>query len=356
MARGPVIVGEGAAVTVAFVRYRRAVLPHVHRELAGWRQAAASIPDATLRGHALGALTDKAANVEATAVFACLAPRRTRRSVIRASTALQVAVDYLDSLGEDSGSNPLRDGLELHGALAAALEPGGKPRNWYARHPQREDGGYLDRLVAACRDSAAPLPSAEAVFPVAHRAAIRCGEGQAYTHATPVGSSQPVQGWAAGLASPFGYEWWEAAAGASSSVAAHALLALAGTSGMTRAHAELVDAAYFPAIGALTVLLDDLVDREADNASGQHSYLRYYPSDAAAAERLEAIIALARDSISPLPGSPLHRAILTGVLAFYLSARDTAANGTRGIRDRLLATSGPVVRALTSVLRRRTDG
>lgn len=353
MARGPAIVGEGAALTAAFVRYRRAVLPLVHRELGGWRRAAASIPDATLRAQALEALAGKAANVEATAVFAVLAPRRTRRSVIRASTALQVAVDYLDSLGEEPGPDPLRDGLELHGALAAALRPRDEPGNWYAHHPQREDGGYLDRLVAACRDSAVSLPSANAALPIARRAAIRCGEGQAHTHATAAGSSQPLQQWAAGLPSPSGFEWWEVAAGASSSVAAHALLALAGSPNATRAEAELVDAAYFPSIGALTVLLDDLVDREADSAAGQHNYLRHYPSDAAAAERLEAIVALARESISPLPRSALHRAILTGVLAFYLSV---AGAGPRTIRDRLLATSGPPVRTLTRVLGRRGDG
>jgi tetraprenyl-beta-curcumene synthase len=328
----------------------------VYRELTGWRQAAASIPDAALREQALAALTDKAANVEATAVFATLAPRHTRRGVIRASTALQVAVDYLDSLGEDPGPDALRDGLQLHGALAAALRPGDEDGDWYAHHPNGEDGGYLDRLVAACRSSAAPLPSAAAVLPVARRAAVRCGEGQAHTHATAIGASQPLQGWAAGLAAPSGFEWWEVAAGASSSVGAHALLALAGAPGMTRADAELVDAAYFPSIGALTVLLDDLVDLEADKASGQHNYLRHYPSEAATAERLEAIVALARESISPLPLSGRHRAILTGVLAFYLSAVDANAPGPRAIRDRLLATSGPVVRSLARVLERKADG
>ncbi len=342
-------------MTTAFVRYRLAIVPQVHRELTDWRRTAASIPDPTLRGQALEALTGKAANVEATAVFAGLAPRRSRQSVIRASTALQVAVDYLDSLGED-GTDPLRNGLELHGALAAALKPGDEPRNWYVHHPQGDDGGYLDRLVTVCRDSSAPLPSAAAVLPLARRAAIRCGEGQAHTHATAVDSSQPLEDWAAGLPAPAGLEWWEVAAGASSSVAAHALLALAGTPRMTRMDAELVDAAYFPSIGALTVLLDDLVDREADSASGQHNYLRYYASEAEAAERLEAIVALARESISPLPHPARHRAILTGVLAFYLSARGTTASGTRAIRDRLLATSGPVVRSLAGILERPADG
>jgi tetraprenyl-beta-curcumene synthase len=356
VARGTVIIGEGAAVATAFVRYKGAVLPRVRRELAGWRRVATLIPDPILREQAVGALTEKAANAEATGVLASLAPRRSRPTVIRASTALQVAVDYLDSLGEQPGPDPLRDGLELHGALVAALEPGAETRDWYAHHPQREDGGYLDLLVTTCRQAAGSLPSAGTVLTPARRAIARCGEGQSHTHAAACGSSQPLRRWAEGLAAPAGYEWWEVAAGASSSVAAHALLALAGGPRATRAQAELVDGAYFPSIGALTVLLDDLVDRDADRAAGQHSYLRHYPTDAAAAGRIEAVVDLARRSLSPLPRSSLHRAILAGILAFYLSSPGAAAPPARNIRDQLLSSSGPVVRSLTRLLARGTDG
>jgi tetraprenyl-beta-curcumene synthase len=353
VARAPATAREGAAVISAFVRYRGFILPRVRRELTGWREAAALIPDPTLRGQALEAVTRKAGNAEATAILAIVAPRRTRPTLIRASTALQVAVDFLDSLGEGPGSGPdlLRDGLALHGALAAALAPGAEGGGWYAHHPRQEDGGYLDRLVATCRESALALPAAEAVLSLARRAAIRCGEGQSHTHAAAAGPGEPLRQWAGGLAAPPGFAWWEVAAGAGSSVAVHALLALAASPGATRAAAELVDAAYFPAIGALTVLLDDLVDLEADRATGEHNYLRYYPSAAVAAERLAAIAALARDSIRPLPHPTRHGAILTGILAYYLGSAG-AAPEARMTRDLLLPSSGPVVRSLTRFLER----
>jgi tetraprenyl-beta-curcumene synthase len=302
------------------------------------------------------AVASKGGNVEATAVLSILAPRRTRRTAIRASTSLQVAIDYLDSLGEQPGPEPLRDGLELHGALSAALDPGAGARDWYAHHLRGEDGGYLDRLVVACRESAVCLPAAETMLPLARQAAIRCGEGQSYTHATAGGSSETLRRWAGELPAPPGFDWWETAAGASSSVAAHALLALAGSPNATRAEANLVDGAYFPAIGALTVLLDDLVDLEADRERGQHSYLQYYASAAVAAERLEAIVALARDSISRLPAAAPHGAILSGILAFYLSSAGGGAADARAIRDRLLSSSGPVVRSLTRFLERGNRG
>ena len=344
------------AVLAALTLYRGFVVPQVRRELEQWRETAARIPDPGLRERAVDAVTRKAGNAEATAVLSILAPRRSRRTVIRASTALQVAVDYLDSLGEEPGPDPLRDGLALHGALAAALDPGAKEENWYVHHPYRGDGGYLGRLVATCRGAAVSLPSAGTILPLAREAAVRCGEGQSYTHATAAGPSEPLRRWAEGLGAPVGFEWWEVAAGASSSVAAHALLALAASASATQAEAEIVDAAYFPSIGALTVLLDDLVDLEADRADDQHNYLRYYSSDAVAAERLEAIVALARDAIPPLPLAARHGAILSGILAFYLSSAGGADPDTRTIKDRLLSSSGPVVRHLSRVLARGQGG
>jgi len=328
----------------------------VRRELAEWRQVANSIPDPVLREQATDAVTRKAGNAEATSVLSILAPRQSRRTVVRASTALQVAVDFLDNLGERPGPDPLRDGLQLHSALAAALDPGAGAGNWYVHHSRSEDGRYLERLVTTCRESAASLPAAAAVLPLARRAAIRCGQGQSYTHATAGGPSGPLRRWASDLAAPPGFEWWEVAAGASSSVAAHALLSLAGSPGASRTAAELMDTAYFPSIGALTVLLDDLVDLQDDKTADQHNYLRYYPSEEVAAERLKAIAGLARESISPLPRSAAHGAILSGILAFYLSSPGATAPDGRPVRDRLLSSSGPVVRALTRVLERGRGG
>lgn len=207
MVRGALTIGDGATVATALARYKAAILPRVRLESAEWRGAAALIPDPVLREQAVGALTEKASNVEATGVLAGLAPRRGRATVIRASTALQVAVDYLDSLGEQPGPDPLADGLELHGALAAALDPSAGARDWYARHPHQDDGGYLARLVSACRESAWALPSAATVLPFARRAIIRCGEGQSHTHAATAGSALALQRWASELAAPPGCCW-----------------------------------------------------------------------------------------------------------------------------------------------------
>src|SRR4051794_19129641 len=198
------------AAVSALVTYEWQVVPVVRAELEGWRARAVTIPDATLRAAAVSALHEKGQNAEATAVFAILAPRANRLGALRAMTALQVAIDYLDTLGEQQVDDPLADGLALHSALCDAVSTGAaEPGDWYSLHPQHEDGGYLAALVAECQGRVAVLPASEAVLPLLQRAAKRCGEGQSHTHAAGATGSEEIEAWAIRQASPPGYRWWE---------------------------------------------------------------------------------------------------------------------------------------------------
>lgn len=311
---------DAIAVPLALGVYLSRIVPAVRRELGRWRAEANSISDPLLRGQALGALEGKGLNVEATAVFAILAPRSTRPIAIRAMVALQVAIDYLDTLGEQ---------------LSAG------------------DTGYLDRLFSSYRESAGKLPSHDAVSNALQRAVSRCGEGQAATHAAEHGDRAALESWGREQDAPSAYRWWEVAAGASSSVAAHALIAAAADPRTSTAEAELIDRAYFPSIGALTVLLDDLIDRDADAAAEAHNYLAYYGSAAEAADRLDLIAKLARAGIARLRHPQRHAAILAGVAGFYLSAAEAGTPYARPIRDRLLSSTGLAVRPIVAVMRQR---
>jgi tetraprenyl-beta-curcumene synthase len=346
---------DSLAVLAALGTYRGRVLPIVGRELTRWRDTAAAIPDPELRRMAVAALEEKGSNVEATAVFATLAPAATRARAIRAMVALQVAVDYLDSLGEDPGPDPLADGLELHAALADALDPNGgaRRRDWYAVHPRGEDGGYLGGLAAACREEVVGLPAFGAVGETARRAAKRCGEGQGRTHAAGALGRPQLEDWARSLDAPTSYRWWEIAAGASSSVAAHALIAAAADRRSTVTAAEAIDAAHFPAVGALTVLLDDLRDLERDEAEGDHNYIRYYANPEEAATRIGLIAELARGATRRLRRPGRHAAIADGVLAYYLAVLPEDAAGARAVRERILAAAGPGVGPISAFLRTR---
>jgi tetraprenyl-beta-curcumene synthase len=302
---------ETVAALAALCAYLTTVLPAVRKELPRWRKLAEAISDPDRRHRALSSLEEKRSNVEAVAVFATLAPLRRRRAVLRAIIPLQVAIDYLDIL-EEAGRT---DGAERD-AFLTALETG------WVREIE---------CLAGCG----------AVAPLLRAAVDRCQEGQRQTHAAAAGDSAELQRWASALEAPNGYRWWELAAGASSSVAAHALIAAAADPAATVETAALVDAAYSPPVGALTVFLDDLVDREADRAAGEHNYLDYYASPDEAADRLAWIAGRAGAQIASLPGASRHRAILAGVGAFYLSATSARTDYALPIRERLLAELGP---------------
>jgi tetraprenyl-beta-curcumene synthase len=358
---------EAATLGWALLAHRRSVVPRVRAEQRRWTGLAAAIPDPALREAALAALRGKGANAEATGVFALLAPRARRAGALRAIIALQTAVDYLDTLGERPQEDPLAAGLALHAALPEALDPGGERSRRYRRFPRSEDGGYLAALVDACRCEVAALPGRAAALPAARRAARRCGEGQSHTHAAGEDGGARLRAWAEGLALPAGpgggpaqppppYRWWEVAAGASSSVAAHALIAAAADGRTGAAEAEAIDAAYFPPVGALTVLLDDLVDREADRAAGEHNYLGYYAGAAEAAERLALLAARAREATAKLRHRRRHAAILAGVAAFYLSSPAADSEYAEPIRKRMLETlEGTARLALAAMRIRRRD-
>jgi tetraprenyl-beta-curcumene synthase len=313
---------EIAAAASALAAYRLTVLPTVDRELRRWRRQAARIPAPEIRKLALAALEEKATNVEAVAVLATLAPRSNRRAALEAIVPLQVAVDYLDSI-EETG---------------------------HAARDEAEDGGYLGWLQTAWRQAVASLPSASATVELVERAAKRSGEGQAQTHAAEHRDAGALETWARGLPSSAGYRWWELAAGASSSVAAHALIAAAATPGIERIQAKLIDAAYYPSIGALTVLLDSLVDRGVDAAVGAHNYTDYYSSADDAAERIAAIALDARSAIAPLRKRGRHQAILVGVAAFYVSQPGAREPFAKPVHAALTDTLGPSVRLLANVL------
>jgi tetraprenyl-beta-curcumene synthase len=334
---------EMVAVGWALGLYRSRILPAARRHLRGWEGRAAEISDPELREAATKALRLKRGNPEATAVFALLAPRRLRPIALRAGIALQLAVDYLDELTERPEIS-LEESLSLHRALVDALTPTPAPEPGWAELP---DGGYLGALVDACRRDLLCLPAANAVLGEAQAAADRCATGQSYTNA----NSEQLRGWADTEQELPVYHWWEVAAGASSSVAIHALIAAAAEPATRVDDAALVAAAYFPPVGALTVLLDDLVDLEQDLAGGRHNYMDYYLDGEAAASRLALIASLARSAIEPLPHRLTHLAILAGVAGFYLSAPEARTGFGWPARERLVEAIGPAVRPVLMTMR-----
>ena len=297
MLRGHVVESMPAerrlALDVSFVgaarRYWLGVFPRVCIERRRRRARALQIPDPLLRATALDAQR-KWGNVEGAAAFAAFVPARHRAAAARAMTCFQAAYNYLDMLGEQPCADPVANGRRLHGALLVALDPDAQHLDYYEHCLEREDGGYLREIVDSCREALAALPSYPALAPAALRAAGRIVEFQSCntgdrSELGRQGDLMALERWGRAHTPPGeDLRWWETAAAGGSSLGVFALLALAAEPGLERSEAAsreaiaAVEDAYFPWVGALHSLLDNLVDVAEDRATGQHSLIGLYSS------------------------------------------------------------------------------
>lgn len=315
---------RGAALAAGFAnaakRYWLGVFPCVRREAANWRRRADEIPDPVLRQAALANLSAERLNLDGAAAFAAFVPDAHRAAVVRAQVAIQVAYDYVDTLAEQPCPDPVRNGNQLHKVLGAALDPAGPRIDYYAHHPHKDDAGYLQGIVEACRSVLRGLPSYAAVAPCVRRAAVRMASYQSLNLNESQGNHTALQRWArAQTPSGTDLRWWETAASAGSSLGVYVLIAAAANSVVRPDEAVAIEEAYFPWIGSLHLLLDSLVDRREDAAAGQRSLLDYYDSPQETATRLGLLAAESLSRIQALPCGRQHVLVLAGMASHYLS-------------------------------------
>jgi tetraprenyl-beta-curcumene synthase len=323
------------------VRYLASIFPLVRRELAYWQAQAREIPDPMLRSDAIESLS-KRGNLEGAALFAVLAPRSLRRETVRALVAFQTAYNYLDTLAEQTSSDPIANGRQLHQALLVALDPAARQPDYYTLHPQREDGGFLAAIVDTCRTALATLPSYAVASPVCSAAAARIVSFQSLNLTERQGGHEALERWARHQApNGSGLDWWQAAAAEGSSLAVHALIATAANTDVRQRDVEAIDAAYFPWICALHSLLDSLVDVAEDERGGQRNLLSYHASTAQAAFGMEFLAQRATAACLHLPDE--HRVILNAMVGYYLSSPDASTPYARAIGGSVAGAVGPLL-------------
>ncbi len=332
--------------------YWATAYPRARRELRRWRRRALAIPDPALRRLACATLRDEGGNAEGAALLALAAPPAHRERTVRLLVAVQVMYDYLDTLTEQQVPDPAAASRRLHRALVDVLGETPAPADWYADYPHARDGGYLAALVATSRELLATMPSRAIVAPGVRRAFERASESQTRNHAAMLGAAgiATLAAWADAQGSPeWALSWWELAAAAGSSLAAHALLAAAADPALTPSDAAHVEAAYWPWVCALNTLLESVADRSADAVTGNHSYAGRYPSTEAAAERLALIAAHASTAARGLPNAGHHRTVLAAMGCYYLSAPHAMTSGSE--LGRVLEPLGADVRLLGATVR-----
>ncbi|MBA3808650.1 MAG: DUF2600 family protein [Solirubrobacterales bacterium] len=332
-------------------RYWLGVFPQVGHELRHWQRRAQQIPDPALRRAALSTLRCERGNLEGAAAFAVLAPRSMRARVVRAAVAFQATYDYVDSLAEQPCDDPAANGEQLHLALLSAVQPRTAHPDYYRCNPASQDNGYIRQLIDTCRGALAALPSYAIVAEGVLRAVRRMSCYQALHHSSARG---PLALWAAGV-TPLGsgLHWWETGAGTASSLGVFALFAAAGRPLLAPAEAHALEAAYFPWIGTLHVLLDSLIDRSGDIESGQHSLVGHYRSVEEGAARLSEIAGRAVQATEQLSQSVQHAMILAAMTSFYLSSPEASTPPVELVTARVLETMGTLSTPTMLVLRTR---
>jgi tetraprenyl-beta-curcumene synthase len=340
-ARGNLAAELTLGSTVA--RYLTSILPLVRRELAYWQAQALEIPDRELRMHAIEGLS-KRGNLEGAALFAILAPRRRRRETVRALVAFQTAYNYLDTLAEQPSADPVANGRQLHQALLVALDPAARHTDYYALHPQHQDGGFLATLVDTCRTALATLPSYTAVSAVSSAATARIVAFQSLNLTARQGGHEALERWARrqGAEAP-GLHWWQTAAAGGSSLAVHALIATAADPNVRHQDVEAIEAAYVPWICALHSLLDSLVDVAEDEQAGQRNLLSYHASAGQAAFAMKILAQRATDATRGLPNELQHRVILNAMVGYYLSSPGAGTPYARVIAESVAGAVGPLL-------------
>jgi tetraprenyl-beta-curcumene synthase len=355
--------GSRIALASAFAgaasRYWLGVFPLLSRELRHWHDHAREIPDPVLRRHALLTQKSERGNLEGAAAFAVLAPRAHRACVLRAVVAFQATHDYIDTLAEQPCADPVANGRQLHLALVAALEPEGEHADYYEHSAGARDDGYMRKLVDRCRFALRALPSYASVADSALRCARRMVAYQALNHGESSQTRGALAGWASSLTpAGTGLRWWETAAAAASSLSVFALIAAAAQPILESGQAAATESAYFPWIGALHILLDSLIDRGEDAATGQHCLVDHYVSAEEAAVRMSVIATRATLATELLPQSAEHATILAAMTSFYLSSPTASAPGASPAAERVRRSMGAIAAPTMVVLkaRRAVDG
>jgi tetraprenyl-beta-curcumene synthase len=299
-------------------RYWLGIFPCVREELNVWRRRAEQIPDGILRKAALDAILTKRDILEGAVAFAVLAPLASQRVVVRAITAFELAFDYLDTLMEMPNPDPIANTYSLGRALLSVFQSDLVHPAYYEHHLRRDDAGYLVRLVDTCRGAIGELPSHALTAGPASHSLAQIIRYQSLNHWPSHSPNDAFVAWSGTQsASELGLRWWETGAALGSQLMVLALIATAADPRARPERVAAIERAYFPWIGALSTLLDSVVDQQADRAENQQSLVDHYDSPQIAVERLRMITLKAVDAVSVLPDAEHHRLLLAAMAASF---------------------------------------
>ncbi len=336
-----VLVADDPLLPLDLARFLLRVVPIAARTLAKVRAQAERIPDAELRREALASVDGKAFHVAGASILATFLPPAAARHYIEIVTPLETIYDYLDNLCDrHPGVRPDAYPV-LHLAIADALDPGAPLRDYYAKGPAGDDGGYLRSLVTQTQHALEGAPHLYELRPYFADAAAFYADLQTFKHLPRGERERACVAWYERNRDRFRtLDWHEFACAAGSNM--HVFAALY-TAWIDRPDAigQTYDA-YFPFVSAIHILLDSFIDQDEDAEHDDLNFARVYGNIGAMRDRFAFMTSQARDRLDAVPDSARHRFVLDVMTLFYLSHPKVAAVGLEREARRLLRANGIV--------------
>lgn len=315
------------------------VFPLVNKELSRWSEVCSSAEDEMLRNQALDSIKHKKFHIQGGSVYA-LYPKADLKSTIRFITAFQTISDYLDNLCDRAGIQDEASFRQLHLSMLDAVDPDRRIGDYYMLYPYKRDGGYLSQLVQTCREQIKLLPSYRLVKENIIEYVRLYTDLQCYKHLSADIREEKIISWANSSLERYpGISVWEFSAAAGSTLCVFLLFAAAWDTNLTEGDVEAINAAYFPWICGLHILLDYYIDEEEDMRSGDLNFTHYYDNLKQCEERLSYFTVLSLEHCKKLRHHRFHTTVVRGLLALYLSDMKASA-GMKRLASRSLAAAG----------------
>ncbi|AIQ40721.1 tetraprenyl-beta-curcumene synthase family protein [Paenibacillus sp. FSL R7-0297] len=312
-------------------RVYKYVLPEVRACLDFWRQDAEGIPDPELRKQALASIETKQFHCEGGGIYAA-GNLSMRHILIPLIVAYQTISDYLDNLCDRSTSLDPADFRLLHQSMLDAINPEAEPGNYYELRNEQNDGGYLYRLVRKCQEMTSQLPGYAAAAAEIRDLAVLYTDLQVYKHIRPELREAALKEWweREGHRAPH-LGWNEFAAATGSTLGVFMLFLASCDPKLSLDASASIRAAYFPHVCGLHIMLDYLIDQDEDRAGGDLNFCNYYDNTDTMLNRIASIVEWARKDVRTLPETSMHRMVIEGLLALYLS--DPKVSEQREVRS-----------------------
>ncbi|WP_102335679.1 tetraprenyl-beta-curcumene synthase family protein [Salimicrobium jeotgali] len=297
----------------------RFIFPEVYRQLEAWKERAADIPDPELRFQATDSIEKKAFHCEGGGLFSLLSGAQWKETVTFV-VAYQTICDYLDNLCDQSESLDPKDFESLHFALEDAVHPEYEHRDYYAFREEKEDGGYLSKLVSTCQGVLSRFPFYHLVqLDVADLSALY-GEFQVHKHVKEEERVERMQQWhQRNMSRVPDMQWYDFSASTASTMGVYTLVAYAAGKRVNRELVRRVRNCYFPYMQGMHILLDYYIDQAEDEADGEMNFCTYYPSNEALKKRIGEFMEETDRKIAELPDADFHQMLREGVVSMYLA-------------------------------------